>query len=58
MVSTTILFQCPTETATTFCIVEEDEEEEEDEGEEELALQSLSCIKCTPLAKTIRERVL
>jgi hypothetical protein len=57
VVSTTILFQCPTEIATTFCIVEEDEEDEE-ERRRRLALQSLSCIKSTPLAKTRRERVL
>jgi hypothetical protein len=35
VVSTTILFQCPTETATTFCIVEEEDEEDEDEEEGE-----------------------
>jgi hypothetical protein len=29
VVSTTILFQCPVETATTFCIEEVEEEEEE-----------------------------
>jgi hypothetical protein len=34
VVSTTILFQCPTEIATTFCIVEGEDEEEEGEGEE------------------------
>jgi hypothetical protein len=42
VVSTTILFQCPLETATTFCTVEEEEEEEES-----LAFQTLSSIKYT-----------
>jgi hypothetical protein len=48
VVSTTILFQCPTEIATTFCIVEEEEEE----GDK--PLQTPSRIKCPPLAKTSR----